>query len=182
MLQLYCLLAVLDHKNNRRTLNLGGSTVKNRFKTQLAHPQMALTPEMRTEGGWLSWRPLTVAWRNCWMSSGDMAVVKRLAAHRARPRRNGDAAGQENIKQQDETRQVRMRNEASILPNNFSWCYLITTFILIVWSNVFRKEESRHLKEEKLKNSILFLRGIQKDTTFLLEFYRSDRQHRMKGL
>jgi len=63
-------------------------------KTPLAHPQMALTAEMRTEGGWLSWRPLTVAWRNCWMSSVDMAAVKRLAAHRARPRRNGDAAGQ----------------------------------------------------------------------------------------
>lgn len=28
------------------------------------------------------------------MSSGDMAAVKRLAAHRARPRRNGDAAGE----------------------------------------------------------------------------------------
>lgn len=27
------------------------------------------------------------------MSSGDMAAVKRLAAHRARPSRNGDAAG-----------------------------------------------------------------------------------------
>ncbi len=62
---------------------------------------MALTAEMRTEGGWLSWRPLTVAWRNCWMSSGDMAAVKRLAAHRARPRRNGDAAGQEKTKTRD---------------------------------------------------------------------------------
>ena len=56
---------------------------------------MARTAEMRTEGGWLSWRPLTVAWRNCWMSSGDMAAVKRLAAHRARPSRKGDAAGGE---------------------------------------------------------------------------------------
>lgn len=59
---------------------------------------MALTADMRTEGGWLSWRPLTVAWRNCWMSSGDIAAVKRLAAHRARPRRNGDAAGQEKTR------------------------------------------------------------------------------------
>lgn len=58
-----------------------------------AHPQMALTAEMRTDGGWLSWRPLTVACRNCWMSSGDMAAVKRLAAHSARPSRKGDAAG-----------------------------------------------------------------------------------------
>lgn len=68
------------------------------MKTQPAHPQMALTAEMRTEGGWLSWRPLTVACRNCWMSSGDMAVVKRLAAHSARPRRNGDAAGQKKTR------------------------------------------------------------------------------------
>lgn len=60
--------------------------------TLMPHPQMALTAEMRTEGGWLSWSPLTVAWRNCWMSSGDMAAVKRLAAHRARPKRNGEAA------------------------------------------------------------------------------------------
>jgi len=58
---------------------------------------MALTAEMRTDGGWLSWRPLTVAWRNCWMSSGDMAAVKRLAAHRARPRRNGDAARNDKV-------------------------------------------------------------------------------------
>lgn len=63
------------------------------------HPQMALTAEMRTDGGWLSWRPLTVACRNCWMSSGDMAAVKRLAAHRARPSRNGDAAGKKKQKQ-----------------------------------------------------------------------------------
>ena len=55
---------------------------------------MARTAEMRTEGDWFSWRPLTVAWRNCWMSSGDMAAVKRLAAHRARPSRKGDAAGE----------------------------------------------------------------------------------------
>lgn len=59
------------------------------------YPQMALTAEMRTEGGWVSCRPLTVACRNCWMSSGDMATVKRLAAHRARPRRNGDTETQQ---------------------------------------------------------------------------------------
>ena len=62
---------------------------------------MALTAEMRTEGGWLSCRPLTVAWRNCWMSSGDMAAVKRLAAHRARPSRKGDAAERETDRQTD---------------------------------------------------------------------------------
>lgn len=57
------------------------------------HPQIALTAEIRTEGGWLSCSPLTVAWRNCCMSSGDIAAVKRLAAHKARPNRNGEAAG-----------------------------------------------------------------------------------------
>lgn len=60
---------------------------------QKSHPQIALTAEMRTEGGWLSCNPLTVACRNCWMSSGDIAAVKRLAAHKARPSRNGEAAG-----------------------------------------------------------------------------------------
>lgn len=54
------------------------------------HPQMALTAEIRTDGGCVSWRPLTVAWRNCWINSGDIATVKRLAAQRARPRRKGD--------------------------------------------------------------------------------------------
>lgn len=29
------------------------------------------------------------------MSSGDMATVKRLAAHRARPRRKGDTAAKQ---------------------------------------------------------------------------------------
>lgn len=68
---------------------------------------MALTAEMRTEGGWLSWSPLTVAWRNCWMSSGDMAAVKRLAAHRARPRRNGDAAGEKKTKARDSSEKIK---------------------------------------------------------------------------
>lgn len=56
------------------------------------YPQIALTAEIRTEGGWLSCSPLTVAWRNCCMSSGDIAAVKRLAAHKARPNRKGEAA------------------------------------------------------------------------------------------
>lgn len=33
------------------------------------------------------------------MSSGDMAAVKRLAAHRARPSRNGEAAEVRYIEQ-----------------------------------------------------------------------------------
>lgn len=70
------------------------------------HPQMALTAEMRTDGGWLSWRPLTVACRNCWMSSGDMAAVKRLAAHRARPSRNGDAAGRDDDAQKNNNKEA----------------------------------------------------------------------------
>lgn len=45
------------------TLCLVGSPVIN--QKHISHPQMARTAEMRTEGGWLSWRPLTVAWRNC---------------------------------------------------------------------------------------------------------------------
>lgn len=56
------------------------------------HPQIARTAEMRTDGGWVSCRPLTVACRNCCISSADMAAVKRLAAHRARPSKNGEAA------------------------------------------------------------------------------------------
>lgn len=59
------------------------------------HPQMALTAEIRTEGGCVSCRPLTVACRNCWISSGDIATVNRLAAQRARPRRKGDTGGRE---------------------------------------------------------------------------------------
>lgn len=51
---------------------------------------MALTAEIRTDGGCVSWRPLTVAWRNCWINSGDIATVNRLAAQRARPKRKGD--------------------------------------------------------------------------------------------
>lgn len=60
---------------------------------------MARTAEIRTDGGWVSCRPLTVACRNCWINSGDMAVVKRLAAHRARPSRNGEAAEARYIEQ-----------------------------------------------------------------------------------
>lgn len=56
------------------------------------HPQIARTAEIRTDGAWVSCRPLTVACRNCWISSGDIAAVKRLAAHRALPSRNGEAA------------------------------------------------------------------------------------------
>lgn len=81
---------------------------------RLAHPQMALTAEMRTEGGWVTWRPLTVAWRNCWISSGDMAVVKRLAAHKARPRRNGDAAGETTPRQKTEVNTTEEREDSTL--------------------------------------------------------------------
>lgn len=58
---------------------------------------MALTAEIRTDGGCVSWRPLTVACRNCWISSGDIATVKRLAAQSARPKRKGDAKMKEQL-------------------------------------------------------------------------------------
>lgn len=50
------------------------------------------------------------------MSSGDMAAVNRLAAHNARPRRNGDAAGQEKTKTRGgrEGRVNRSNSEAVI--------------------------------------------------------------------
>lgn len=53
------------------------------------------------------------------MSSGDMAAVKRLAAHRARPSRNGDAAGRVGTTRNKKTKNKEAAGEITKARSRF---------------------------------------------------------------